>query len=110
MIWATLILIPLVSFTEQPWQVIPRTDSLISVIYLGVVPTGLAWLLRFRILKNNGLIFQAQVAYLIPIFGVILGYIFLKELITIKVLISLIAVSVGIYFVGKADSKKLTNF
>ena len=110
LIWATLILIPLVSFTEQPWQVIPRTDSLISVIYLGVVPTGLAWLLRFRILKNNGLIFQAQVAYLIPIFGVILGYIFLKELITIKVLISLIAVSVGIYFVGKADSKKLTNF
>ena len=110
LIWATLILIPLVSFTEQPWQVIPRTDSLISVIYLGVVPTGLAWLLRFKILKNNGLIFQAQVAYLIPIFGVILGYIFLKELITIKVLISLIAVSVGIYFVGKADSKKLTNF
>ena len=110
LIWATLILIPLVSFTEQPWQVIPRTDSLISVIYLGVVPTGVAWLLRFRILKNNGLIFQAQVAYLIPIFGVILGYIFLKELITIKVLISLIAVSVGIYFVGKADSKKLTNF
>ena len=110
LIWATLILIPFVSFTEQPWQVIPRTDSLISVIYLGVVPTGLAWLLRFRILKNNGLIFQAQVAYLIPIFGVILGYIFLKELITIKVLISLIAVSVGIYFVGKADSKKLTNF
>ena len=110
LIWATLILIPLVSFTEQPWQVIPRTDSLISVIYLGIVPTGIAWLLRFRILKNNGLIFQAQVAYLIPIFGVILGYIFLKELITIKVLISLIAVSVGIYFVGKADSKKLTNF
>ena len=110
LIWATLILIPRVSFTEQPWQVIPRTDSLISVIYLGVVPTGIAWLLRFKILKNNGLIFQAQVAYLIPIFGVILGYIFLKELITIKVLISLIAVSVGIYFVGKADSKKLTNF
>ena len=89
---------------------IPRTDSLISAIYLGIVPTGIAWLLRFRILKNNGLIFQAQVAYLIPIFGVILGYVFLKELITIKVLISLIAVSIGIFFVGKADNKKLNNF
>tara|TARA_B100001173_G_scaffold80217_1_gene68521 strand:- start:844 stop:1743 length:900 start_codon:yes stop_codon:yes gene_type:complete len=110
LIWATIILIPLVSFIEQPWQVIPRIDSLISVIYLGIVPTGVAWLLRFRILKNNGLIFQAQVAFLIPIFGVILGYIFLKELITIKVLISLIAVSIGIYFVGKAKNKKLNNF
>jgi drug/metabolite transporter (DMT)-like permease len=110
LIWATIILIPLVIFIEQPWQIIPRTDSLISVIYLGIVPTGIAWLLRFRILKNNGLIFQAQVAFLIPIFGVILGYMFLKELITIKVLISLIAVSIGIYFVGKADNKKLNNF
>ena len=106
LIWATIILIPLVSFIEQPWQVIPRTDSLISVIYLGIVPTGVAWLLRFKILKNNGLIFQAQVAFLIPIFGVILGYIFLKELITIKVLISLIAVSIGIYLFGKADVNK----
>ena len=110
LIWATIILIPLVSFIEQPWHINPRTDSIISAIYLGIVPTGIAWLLRFRILKNNGLIFQAQVAYLIPIFGVILGYIFLKELITIKVLISLIAVSIGIFFVGKADNKKLNNF
>ena len=80
----------------------PRTDSLISVIYLGIVPTGIAWLLRFKILVTNGLIFQSQVSYLIPIFGTILSYIFLKELITFKVLISLIAVVIGIYFVKRA--------
>ena len=108
LIWATIILIPLVSFIEQPWNLTPRLDSTISVIYLGLVSTGLAWLLRFRILVNNGLIFQSQVSYLIPIFGTILSYIFLKELITTKVLISLIAVSVGIYFVRKADNKKVT--
>jgi drug/metabolite transporter (DMT)-like permease len=107
LIWAVIILFPLVIFMEQPWQSLPRTDSLISVIYLGIVPTGVAWLLRFRILKNNGLIFQSQVSYLIPIFGTILSYIFLKELITTKVLISLIAVCVGIYFVRKADNKKI---
>ena len=105
LIWAVIILIPLVSFIEQPWNVVPRLDSTISVIYLGLVSTGIAWLLRFKILVNNGLIFQSQVSYLIPIFGTILSYIFLKELITIKVLISLIAVSVGIYFVRKADIK-----
>ena len=104
LIWATLILIPIVCFTEQPWNSIPRVDSTISVIYLGLVSTGIAWLLRFRILVNNGLIFQSQVSYLIPIFGTILSYIFLKEIITTKVLISLIAVSVGIYFVRKADN------
>ncbi len=105
LVWAVLILIPIVSIVEQPWNVSPRLDSTISVIYLGLVSTGIAWLLRFRILVNNGLIFQSQVSYLIPIFGTILSYIFLKELITFNVLISLIAVSVGIYFVRKADNK-----
>ena len=107
LIWATIILIPLVGFIEQPWNLNPRLDSTISVIYLGLVSTGIAWLLRFRILVNNGLIFQSQVSYLIPIFGTVLSYIFLKELITFKVLISLIAVCVGIYFVRKADYQKI---
>ena len=105
LIWATIILIPLVSFIEQPWELEPRLDSTISVIYLGLVSTGIAWLLRFRILVNNGLIFQSQVSYLIPIFGTILSYIFLKELITVKVLISLVAVVLGIYFVKKSDDQ-----
>ena len=106
LIWAVIILIPLVCFIEQPWNIVPRLDSTISVIYLGLVSTGIAWLLRFRILVNNGLIFQSQVSYLIPIFGTILSYIFLKELITIKVIISLISVLIGIYFVGKAEINK----
>ena len=106
LIWAIIILLPLTFLIEQPFQTIPRTDSLISVIYLGIVPTGIAWLLRFRILTTNGLIFQSQVSYLIPIFGTILGYIFLKELITLKVLVSLIAVCIGIYFVKKGGNKQ----
>ena len=106
LIWAIIILIPLTIFIEKPWNLNPSLHSTISLIYLGVVSTGLAWLLRFRILKNNGLIFQSQVSYLIPIFGMILGYIFLKEMITTKVIVSLIAVLVGLYFVKKADFGK----
>ena len=109
LIWGTLFLIPITIFTEKPWNLNPSIDSTISLIYLGVVATGLAWLLRFRILKTNGLVFQAQVAYLIPIFGIILGYIFLKELITPKVLISVVAVIIGIYLVKKSNSKKITS-
>ena len=109
LIWGTLFLIPITAFTEKPWNLNPSTDSTISLVYLGVVATGLAWLLRFKILKNNGLVFQAQVAYLIPIFGIILGYIFLKELITPKVLVAVAAVIIGIYFVQKSNSKKITS-
>jgi len=109
LIWATIFLIPVTAFVEKPWNLNPSTDSTISIIYLGIVATGLAWLLRFRILKNNGLVFQAQVAYLIPIFGIILSYIFLKEIITPKVLVSVAAIIVGIYFVKKSNSKKITS-
>jgi drug/metabolite transporter (DMT)-like permease len=105
LIWAIIILIPLASFIEQPWSLKPNINSTISLIYLGMVSTGLAWLLRFRILKNNGLIFQSQVSYLIPIFGIILGFIFLEELITPKIIVSLAAILVGLYFVKKADFK-----
>ena len=108
LIWAVLILIPFVYFIEKPWNLVPSVESTISVVYLGMVSTGVAWLLRFKILKDNGLIFQSQVSYLIPIFGTILSYIFLKEIITPKVLLSLLAVVVGIYFVKKADQKKTT--
>ena len=110
LIWATIFLIPMTVYIEQPWNLNPSIESTISVIYLGIFATGFAWLLRFRILKNNGLVFQAQVAYLIPIFGIILGYIFLKELITPKVIVAVVAVIVGIYFVKKSNTKKLSQF
>ena len=105
LIWATIILIPITFIFEKPWNLNPSIPSTISLIYLGVVSTGIAWLLRFRILKNNGLVFQSQVAYLIPIFGIILSYIFLREIITPKVLIALLAVIIGIYFVKRSTNK-----
>ena len=107
MIWAMIFLLPLTLFFEQPWNLSPRLDSTIALIYLGVFATGIAWLLRFHILKNNGLVFQAQVAYLIPIFGVILGFLFLQEEITSKVIISLIAVIIAIYIVKKGGKIKV---
>ena len=107
LIWATIILIPITFIFEKPWSLNPSLPSTISLIYLGVVSTGIAWLLRFRILKNNGLVFQSQVAYLIPIFGIILSYIFLREIITPKVLIALLAVIIGIYFVKRSTNKTI---
>jgi drug/metabolite transporter (DMT)-like permease len=103
LIWASLFLLPCVLFLEAPLDLSPRFDSSLSLVYLGIFPTGVAWLLRFHILKNNGLVFQSQVAYLIPIFGVFLGAIMLNEVITPKVIISMIAVILGIFIVKKGQ-------
>ena len=109
LIWGSIIVFPVAMYFEQPWTLSPRLDSMIALLYLGVFPTGVAWLLRFNILKHNGLIFQSQVAYLIPIFGVILGFLFLNELITSKVIVSLSLIIFGIYLVQRSNKIKATS-
>ena len=100
-IWSLIFLFPLSMIFEQPWNSSPTIISTLSLLYLGIVATGLAWLIRFRILSVNGLVFQTQVAYLIPIFGVFFGYFLMDEIITWRVLISLSIIIIGIYIVKK---------
>ena len=100
-IWSLIFLFPLSMIFEQPWNSSPTIVSTLSLLYLGIVATGLAWLIRFRILSVNGLVFQTQVAYLIPIFGVFFGYFLMDEIITWRVLISLSIIIIGIYIVKK---------
>ena len=105
LLWATICLLPF-TISESPWNLKPSFESITSLIYLGLVPTGLAWSLRFHILKRNGLLFQAQVAYLIPLFGVLLGALFMNESITPKIIVSLAAVIGGIYLVKKGKGRE----
>jgi drug/metabolite transporter (DMT)-like permease len=100
-LWSVIFLLPLSFIFESPWNSNPTIESTLSLLYLGVVATGLAWLIRFRILTVNGLVFQTQVAYLIPIFGVFFGYFLMDEIITWRVLVSLVIIIIGIYIVKK---------
>ena len=104
-LWSVIFLLPLSLLLESPWDANPSLESTLSLLYLGVVATGLAWLIRFRILTVNGLVFQTQVAYLIPIFGIIFGYFLMDEAITWKVLVSLVVILIGIYIFKKNNKK-----
>ncbi len=100
-LWSVIFLLPLSLIIETPWNSSPSFSSTISLLYLGVIATGLAWLIRFRILTVNGLVFETQVAYLIPIFGIIFGYFLMGEIITWRVLLSLVIILIGIYIFKK---------
>jgi drug/metabolite transporter (DMT)-like permease len=101
LIWSMITLLPLSFILEEPLKSTPTLESTLSLVYLGVVATGFAWWLRFKLLAKNGIVFQTQVTYLIPIFGVIFGALILDEQITWKVLVSLIIIISGIYIVKK---------
>ena len=100
-LWSVLFLLPFSLILESPWNSEPTIASTLSLLYLGVIATGFAWLIRFRILTVNGLVFQTQVAYLIPIFGIFFGYFLMNEIITWRVLISLVIILIGIYIFKK---------
>ena len=100
-LWSVIFLLPFSLILETPWNSEPTITSTLSLLYLGVIATGFAWLIRFRILTVNGLVFQTQVAYLIPIFGIIFGYFLMDEIITWRVLVSLVIILFGIYIFKK---------
>ena len=103
-LWSVIFLLPFSLVIKTPWNSNPTLTSTLSLLYLGVIATGLAWLIRFRILTVNGLVFQTQVAYLIPIFGIFFGYFLMDEIITWRVIVSLAIILLGI-FIFKKNNK-----
>jgi drug/metabolite transporter (DMT)-like permease len=74
---ATLTLAPLSLFF---WPAtMPSIASWWQVIILGVVCTAFAYILYFRLIANIGSAKAITVAYLVPVFGVLWGMIFLAE-------------------------------
>ena len=57
--------------------------------------TGFAYILYFRLIEKVGSAFAASVTFLIPIFGVLWGAIFLREEVTQTMMIGCLVVLVG---------------
>ena len=56
-----------------------QMSSVLSLIYLGIVSTAIAFMIRAKLIFENGLIFMSQVSLLIPIFGLYFSWLFLSE-------------------------------
>lgn len=50
-----------------------------AMLYAGIFPTGLAFLLRVVLIRSAGPIFMSLVAYIVPLWAVLLGVILLDE-------------------------------
>ena len=74
---ATLLIAPAVPFFPAAQAASPAV--IVSVIALGVVCSGVAYLLYFRLIADIGAAPALTVTFLIPVFGIIWGYLFLNE-------------------------------
>lgn len=105
-IFAAIISIPFMLYYEVNYFSVPTKNSIIAIIYLGIMPTAVAFLLRFYLINKAGPVFLSYVAYLIPIFSIFWGYLILKEIIQIDQLIAIFFIFIGIYVGQKGSNVK----
>ena len=92
--FATIVLLPF-ALLYWPSGAI-SASAWYAVLGLGVVCTGFAYILYFRLIENVGSAFAASVTFLIPIFGVVWGAVFLQEEVTRTMMIGCLVVLLGI--------------
>jgi drug/metabolite transporter (DMT)-like permease len=79
---ASLLLAPLAIYT-WPTRVIPAA-SWVSAILLGILCTGTAYAVFYRLIHRIGGPRASTVTYLVPLFGVVWAWLFLGEPLTMK--------------------------
>ncbi|MEZ8721900.1 DMT family transporter [Vibrio pomeroyi] len=105
---AVLIVLPFVFFI--PMREAPDLTITTSVILLGAVCTGLAYLLYFNLINELGAPSALSVTFLIPVFGILWGNLFLDEAIGINTVVGSILVITGTMLVtGLSPAQMIKN-
>lgn len=95
----------LAPFALATWPAAPiGARDWAAAIALGVACTGLAYILYFRLIDRVGAMRAASVTFLIPLFGVVWGAVFLSEAITLQMAaggaVILIGTALALEFAG----------
>ncbi|MCH7635405.1 MAG: DMT family transporter, partial [Proteobacteria bacterium] len=99
-----VIMTPLALVIDAPWTLAPAPAAVGAAFILGLVATGLATLIFFKLLASAGATFASTINYLIPVIGVILGVAWLGESIGVTELAAMALVLSGVVLVRSGPS------
>jgi drug/metabolite transporter (DMT)-like permease len=85
-LFAFLMVTVLAFALENPLAVTWTADAVIAVVWLGLLGSGLAYLIMFRLLSRIGATATSQLAYLLPVVGIITGAIMFGEQVDARVI------------------------
>ena len=108
-LFGAIVSIPFMFYFEYVNPSSFHINSFFSIIYLGLFPTAIAFQFRYYITKKAGPIFLSYVAYLIPAFAILWGYLILGEKITSNSFIGILLVFIGVYIGQKKSMNKVAN-
>ena len=98
---ASIYLIPLSLIMESPANLLDVSWQAIgSVVILAVFGTAIAFVLYYKILEKTSASYLSLVTYLMPIYGVILGVMFMNEMISLEMIFGMILILIGIVVVN----------
>ena len=93
---------PFALLWDRPWEITPDAVSVSATLILAVFPSALGTLLFFHLIARVGANVFAQVKYLIPLVGALLGVVFLGETLDWRLLCALFLVLSGLTIVSLA--------
>lgn len=93
---ASPILIITALVVDGPPNLALSSDAWQSLLFLGLLPTGLAYILRFHLIRTIGYSLFSLSINLIPVFGVLLAWLILGEPITLTIFIALALILSGL--------------
>ncbi len=96
LVCSSAFMLPVSLIYDQPWTVSASMASILSLIVLAVLPTALATLLSFRLVAVAGVGYAAFTSYLVPVFGILWGTLFLNEELSGQKVIALAIIVAGI--------------
>jgi len=85
------------------------TNTWMTILYLGIFPTGLAAILRFQLIRKIGASYFSLGLNLIPVFGVSLGAIVLGEKVSWTVALALLLIVSGLFIARLKASASITR-
>ena len=94
---ASLIALPFWLIIESPWNLELEMESIIALTHLGFVSTGIAFLMRYYIILRAGAVFFSYVAFIIPMFGIFFGVLFLNETLSLSTMVAVLLILSGVY-------------
>ena len=104
MLFGGFFMIPLASFNLP--NSMPDTNSILALFWLAVISTGVGYLAYVRLIDRIGAVKTVTLTYLLPVFSIIWGAIFLKEQITFFIFGGFIFVMMGMYFANTSNKSK----
>ena len=94
---AALIIAP-ISFIFSDLATVITFRSVIGVLFLGFLPTGIATIILVYLVKNSGPSFMSLVNYQVPIWAVLFGVFFNQEKLPASAFLALLLILFGLFF------------